>query len=65
MTFADTMRAALAGYGPRHCIEFEGTWYTGTDLERWMAATDVAPSRFEAARREAAWWCETDQRMRR
>ena len=54
MTFADTMRAALAGYGPRHCIEFEGTWYTGTDLERWTAATDVA-----------AWWCETDQRMRR
>ncbi len=42
MTFADTMRAALAGYGPRHCIEFEGTWYTGTDLERWTAATDVA-----------------------
>ncbi len=37
MTFSDTMAASLAGYGPRPCIEFEHTWYTGDDVRRYFA----------------------------
>jgi long-chain acyl-CoA synthetase len=31
-SFTETFAAGLAGYGARPCIEFEGRWYSGTDI---------------------------------
>ena len=45
MGFADTMAARLAGYGPRPCIEFEHTWYTGDDIQRYIALVEDALNR--------------------
>lgn len=42
MDFADTLAAALAGYGPRPCMEFERTWYTGDDIAHVIEATEAA-----------------------
>lgn len=44
MDFADTLAAALAGYGPRPCIEFERTWYSGDDITHLIEATEAALS---------------------
>ena len=45
MGFADTMAARLAGYGPRPCIEFEHTWYTGDDIQRYVTLVEDALNR--------------------
>lgn len=36
--FAETLSAALAGYGPRPCIEFEGRWRTGDQITGYIDA---------------------------
>ncbi len=45
MGFADTMAGRLAGYGPRPCIEFEHTWYTGDDIQRYVTLVEDALNR--------------------
>lgn len=37
-SFTDRFAAALAGYGDRPCIEFEGRWYSGTDIVAYADA---------------------------
>lgn len=40
--FAETLSAALAGYGPRQCIEFEGAWHTGEQVTGYIDAINHA-----------------------
>lgn len=47
--FAGNLAAALAGYGPRPCIEFDRTWYSGDQITGYHTAIeralrDIGPS---------------------
>jgi len=37
-SFTETFAAALASYGERPCIEFEGRWYSGDDITEYADA---------------------------
>ncbi|BBX68347.1 class I adenylate-forming enzyme family protein [Mycolicibacterium psychrotolerans] len=41
-SFTENFAAALAGYGDRPCIEFDGRWYSGTEVKAYGAALTAA-----------------------
>jgi hypothetical protein len=61
--FAETLSAALAGYGPRPCIEFEGRWRTGDQITGYIDAIGHALGDRGPAGRWP-WWSATAYRMR-
>jgi long-chain acyl-CoA synthetase len=38
MSFTETLGNSLAGYGQAPCLEFDGHWFTGTDVTGWIDA---------------------------
>ena len=59
-SFTETFAAALASYGERPCIEFEGRWYSGDDITAYADAiatlidARAERSHMAAAAREAS-----------